>query len=179
MIGGPSRHFQWDDARVLVQIKALLAQNQNINYTLTTSRRTPPSFLEQLKNQQQLPENIQVVPFNETMPEWIENQLVKSASTWVTEDSVSMVYEALTSQSTVGLLNLEKSKSSRVSRGVETLLSKGMVTRFDTQENYKKNLGMSSPMNPEARRCADWIVDEWLTPLPEYSTDWLPTYGEV
>ncbi|MCX7590023.1 MAG: mitochondrial fission ELM1 family protein, partial [Kiritimatiellae bacterium] len=46
LIGGPSTHFAWDNARVWQQIAAIVRAHPTGHWTLTTSRRTPANFLE-------------------------------------------------------------------------------------------------------------------------------------
>ena len=45
LIGGPSDHFGWSDEGVLSQIAAVINGSPEIEWTLTTSRRTPASFM--------------------------------------------------------------------------------------------------------------------------------------
>ncbi|OYZ39423.1 MAG: hypothetical protein B7Y16_09190 [Methylotenera sp. 24-45-7] len=101
-----------------------------------------------------------MVPYQNTIKGWISAKLDECSSAWITEDSVTMVYEGLTAQVAVGLLNLEANKNSRVYRGVESLVYQKFVTRFDFIGVYKKSL---LPVNgfSEADRCSDWLLQNW------------------
>lgn len=163
MIGGPSRHYGWDTVNVLAQIRQLMAHRPWMQYTITTSRRTPADFIVGL-HALSAP-NLHVVPFSQTRPGWVAEQLAQSATAWVSEDSVSMVYEALTAQVAVGLLNLPLRRENRVSRGVENLLQQGMIVRFDSDAAYQQRLHPVAGFT-EADRCASWILRRWLQSVP-------------
>lgn len=158
MVGGPSKHFKWTSSDLVAQIYELVNQNPSIQYTLTTSRRTPKDFVSAIKRIHF--SNLTIVAFSETQPDWVAIQLAKSGSAWVTEDSVSMVYESLTANVAVGLLNLKCLRESRVSRGVNSLVSQGLVSRFDFLQEYKNTLQSVSGFT-EANRCSDWILEHW------------------
>ncbi|OYZ71308.1 MAG: nucleoside-diphosphate sugar epimerase [Methylophilaceae bacterium 17-43-7] len=158
MIGGPSKHFKWSDSGVIAQIYELVKQNPYIEYILTTSPRTPESFVAAVRRIKF--QNLCIVPYQNTIKGWISAKLDECSSAWITEDSVTMVYEGLTAQVAVGLLNLEANKNSRVYRGVESLVYQKFVTRFDFIGVYKKSL---LPVNgfSEADRCSDWLLQNW------------------
>lgn len=160
LIGGPSPHFGWEDAGLHQQIAAVLATDPAMCWTLTTSRRTPPGFLDCL------PElrggRLTAVPVSDTGPDWLPAQLARAGRVWVTADSVSMVYEALTAGAAVGVLELPPKRSSRrVSRGLERLAAEGWVTPFT---DWRRNQVLRRPDRSfnEAERCARWIVEQWF-----------------
>lgn len=161
MIGGPSKHCDWDTLKLIAQVYELVNHNAHIHYTLTTSRRTPKAFLSAVKRIHFA--NLTVVPFEETEKGWVAQQLSESAFAWVTEDSVSMVYEALTAQVAVGLLNMPVNKKSRVSKGIQKLINQGMVTRFDFLQTYQQKLKTVVGF-VEADRCSRWILHAWMQP---------------
>ena len=159
LIGGPSRHHDWDADGLLGQIGELLKANPNIDYLLTTSRRTPLEFVNQLRELAQ--SNLTVVPVDQTASGWVAKRLAESGVAWVTEDSVSMVYEALTAGVAVGVLSMPEKRESRVSTGLQQLIVEGLVCRYDEDDEYKNQLQPAEGFN-EAERCARWIVEEWL-----------------
>lgn len=167
MIGGCSKHFEWDTTDLIGQVYELVKQNQSIEYTLTTSRRTPEDFISAVKRIHF--SNLKIVPFEDTHPNWVAEQLAESASAWVTEDSVSMVYESLTANVAVGLLNVSTKRESRVSKGMQTLVNQNLVTRFDLFGMYQLKvfpvIGFS-----EADRCSNLILDYWVKPAFERNT---------
>lgn len=160
MLGGPSKHCGWDNPALLQNISKLLADNPQIHYTLTTSRRTPAESLQALQSFKEA--NLQVVPFQDTAPGWVAKQLANVGSAWISEDSVSMVYEALTARVAVGTLPVPVKRQNRVSNGLQQLLTEGLIVRFDQQQAYQQAL---HPVNGfvEADRCAEWIEANWLS----------------
>lgn len=159
MIGGPSKHCDWNTLQLIAQVYELVNHNPHIQYTLTTSRRTPAAFLAAVKRIH-FP-NLHIVPFEETGKGWVTNALSNSAYAWVSEDSVSMVYEALTSNVAVGLLSMPIKKESRVSRGMQQLIAQGLVARFDFLQAYKQKLSPAIGF-VEAERCSQWMLNAWV-----------------
>ncbi|MDF2446271.1 MAG: hypothetical protein K0S46_1507 [Moraxellaceae bacterium] len=136
LIGGPSKHVEWSDAVILEQVQAIVAAlKPGTAWRITDSRRTPGSLAPELHRR--YGERFQ--PFDECPPGWLAERLAGTETVWVSEDSVSMVYEALTAGCRVGLLEVPKAaKPSRVIRGVAQLVAEKRVTAFaewrDTQE---------------------------------------------
>ena len=156
LIGGASKHFEWDSDAVQVQIKSILARTPDTQWTLTTSRRTPEDFLALLP---QYP-NLSIVPHTATSPDWLPAQFAQSGIVWVTPDSASMVFEALTAGADVGVFDLPVNPRSRVGGAIAHLADAQRITRFVawcTHEKLQPNL---QPL-AEADRCADWIL-KWL-----------------
>lgn len=161
LVGGPSKHFIWDTAKVVTQIYALLHQNPETHYVLTTSRRTPENFVKAMQLVD-LP-NVEMVPFSRTDKDWVSRELNRVANVWVTEDSISMIYEGLTAHAAVGLINLECKKPTRVGLGVQRLVGKGLVRRFDVSGSYRAALQPAYGFN-EAQRCSDLLLKHLYQP---------------
>lgn len=128
LIGGPSKHVQWDNTAILQQLEAVIATlKRGSAWRIADSRRTPESLSAVLL--QKYGERFQ--PFAECSPGWLAERLTVTETVWVSEDSVSMVYESLTAGCRVGLLRLpEADRHGRVMRGVEKLIADGLVTPF-------------------------------------------------
>ncbi|MBN7797013.1 mitochondrial fission ELM1 family protein [Parahaliea mediterranea] len=126
LIGGPSKHHGWDDRQMLDQIARLRDALPALRWTLTTSRRTPASFVDVAR--QLADERLRLVPVEDTDREWLRDHYAGCGVIWVSEDSASMVYEALTSGARVGILPVPRQRESRVSRGLDALLRDGWVT---------------------------------------------------
>lgn len=161
MLGGPSKHFEWNSQWVLRQLDDLVKLNPDTHYTLTTSRRTPVGFLEVLR-QICLP-NIEIVPFEQTDENWVARQLSQVSTAWITEDSVSMVYESLTANVGVGLINLHAKSENRVVKGIKTLVDKGYVTKFDGTSDCQHRLKPVMHFS-EAERCSVLVFKTLLQP---------------
>lgn len=160
LVGGPSRHHDWDETALLAQIREISARDTAIRWTLTTSRRTPSATLAHLHTLGVA--NLQIVPFEQTDRNWLPAQLAHAARVWVTEDSASMLYEALTARAATGVLPVPARGDSRIARGVAALVRDGLVTNFREWQQGAALVPPSSPFN-EAARVAAWISERWLT----------------
>jgi len=157
LLGGPSSSHGWDADGMLAALKGVLFTSSSQSWELTDSRRTPAGMRESI--QERLP-GLVLFPHEETGPGWVPGRLAAASEVWVTEDSVSMIYEALSSGAAVGLLPVPRRKSkarSRVARGIDRLVDEGLVTRYGSGTP-------TAPVRPlrEADRCADLILGRWF-----------------
>lgn len=153
LIGGPSKTHGWDAAALL----DMLAQaTDRGGWELTDSRRTPEGFIDEIRAK--IP-GIEAISHASTPPAWVPEKLREAKEVWVTEDSVSMIYEALTSGARVGLLPVPRLKStSRVLCGIDALIADGFLTPF---ADWLKNQRLASAPEPlrEADRCAKLVLE--------------------
>jgi mitochondrial fission protein ELM1 len=135
---------------------AMLAQaTDRGGWELTDSRRTPEGFLAQIR--EKLP-GIAAISHMQTPPGWVPEKLREAKEVWVTEDSVSMIYEALTSGARVGLLPVPRLKTqSRVLRGIDGLLADEYLTAFADWERTQ-HLVTPPETLAEADRCAGELL---------------------
>lgn len=170
LVGGPSKSFSWDAELLLTQLANIVRHN-NTPMVLTTSRRTPPDFLQDL---QAACPSIHAVPVEETSADWVPLHLSRASEVWVTQDSVSMVYEALSSGAPVGILEMappredaksRKKRVSRVERGLHMLVKDGMVHTF-TEWARDHRLPAQGEVINEAGRAADYILERFPRLLP-------------
>lgn len=158
LIGGVSAHFRWDNANVAASVRRIADATPHIQWKLTTSRRTPAEFLAALA--QSMPTNLKLYPHNETGAGWLEQALSLAGQVWVTEDSVSMLFEALTAGAGVGLIRLDDPRDTRVRRGVEQLVAEHRVTPLEAWQ-----VGTPLPAAPggfnEAARVAQWLLQRF------------------
>lgn len=124
LLGGPSDHYDWDETRLLEQIEYICGESGP--WQVSPSRRTPVGFLAALRNRQ-IPD-LDILDIDKLPANWLARQLPTVDKCWVTPDSASMVYEALSAGCAVGLLELQSRASSRVARGVATLVERRLVT---------------------------------------------------
>jgi hypothetical protein len=154
LIGGPSKTHGWDDAAMLNMLKVITATD---DWQLTDSRRTPEGFLEQIKKHLH---NIEIFSCQETPPDWLPGKLREADEVWVSEDSVSMIYEALSSGARVGLLSAPRlNRSSRVLRGIDELISEDFLTPFSAWQRTGHLPPAPETLN-EAERCAGIVLGE-------------------
>mgnify|MGYP000588344663 CR=1 FL=1 len=127
-LGGSSKRHQWDNEKVLHAVQQIAEQNPQAEIILTTSRRTPAEFLD-LLNEQPFAGQLQIFPVEQTPQGWIFEEMQQAEAVWVTEDSVSMIYEALTAGCRVGVIQIERLKQDRIVKSVDALLEKNIVSK--------------------------------------------------
>lgn len=158
LIGGPSKHHGWDDKTLLTQIRQIVKETPDMRWALTTSRRTPEITTHALAGLRRI--GIEVIPFEKTDPGWVIDAITVSSQVWVTEDSVSMLYESLTSGAATGLLWVPRRNLDRVTEGVEQLVQEGLVTTFLVWKDTHQLPRQMLPMN-EADRVAQLLLSRW------------------
>ena len=158
LIGGPSKHYRWDNASLRAQIDAIVAATPGMRWTLTTSRRTPADTEAALLGLQA--RGVDVRPVRDTPPGWAMAQVARSAQTWVTEDSVTMGYESLTAGAATGLLAVPRLGETRIAAGVSALRREGLVTAF---EDWQRDRVLPPPPMrlAEADRVAEAVLTQW------------------
>ena len=159
LLGGPSKHHRWSDHAMREQIETLARRDPAWHWTVAGSRRTPDS-MEQTLQAARVP-NLVYVAARDTGPEWLPFRLAEAPRVWVTEDSMSMVYEALSANAAVGVLPVPRRVFGRVSRELERLQAEGRLTSYDDWCKGQALRQAAQPLN-EAARCAQWIVEHWL-----------------
>jgi len=154
LVGGPSKHVAWDSISVRGKIQRIFEENNDIQLRIVTSRRTPPDFIKTLKAMS----GIELILPEMVDANWLPGALSETQRVWVTNDSVSMVFEALTAGCVVSLIGLESTLNSRTQRGMQMLLESGTV-------DYSTAFNSALKVSPlaEAERCAQIILEkEWL-----------------
>lgn len=125
-LGGSSKRHQWNQEKILLSVQQIVEHNPNSEIILTTSRRTPAKFIDILR-QQSFAQYLQICPVEQTPQGWIFEEMQKAEAVWVTEDSVSMIYEALTAGCRVGVIAMDRLKQDRITNSVDVLLEKKFI----------------------------------------------------
>ncbi|MEQ9546780.1 MAG: mitochondrial fission ELM1 family protein [Marinobacter sp.] len=160
LIGGPSRHFEWDDDVVFDQVSQLIADYPTWRWTISSSRRTPPRLAERLEELDSL--RVSVVDPKRTHEDWLAHQLSASGAAWVTPDSMSMVCEAATSGVPTGLFHLSPKSGSRVAQGINLLVERGRVACWSDHTNVMDHSPGEKPRLWEADRATEWLIRRFL-----------------
>ncbi|MEN8407812.1 mitochondrial fission ELM1 family protein [Acinetobacter seifertii] len=145
-LGGSSKRHQWNQEKVLSSVQQIVEHNPNSEIILTTSRRTPAEFIDILR-QQSFTKYLQICPVEQTPQGWIFEEMQKAEAVWVTEDSVSMIYEALTAGCRVGVIAMDRLKQDRITNSVDVLLEKKFIANV-----YDINLLPEGQLLQEADR---------------------------
>ncbi len=154
LLGGPSKVHGWDEGAMLDRLKEVVAGEA---WELGDSRRTPEGFLDRVRTE--LPE-ITVYPHGEVDSDWLPSKLAVAKEIWVTEDSISMVYESVTSGAKVGLLPVPRLRNdSRVLRGLDRLVDEAWVMGWDDWQAAGE-LRKSASRLMEADRCAASLLGD-------------------
>ncbi len=159
LIGGSSKHYQWNDEAIVSQIKQIVTSQTNIHWTIADSPRTPKTTLTTILKLAH--KNVDVLNFTETDSKIIREFIFKADNIWVSVDSVSMIYESLSSGAAVGLLDLEQKKKNRVTGAINTLINEKQLTTFAMWENTHKLTKPSHKFN-ESERCASLLLERGI-----------------
>jgi len=153
LIGGPSAHHGWDGVLLAAAIIEIVRSRPELQWTIADSRRTPEGFLARLDGC-----GATLVPHQQTQSGWLPAQLGAAREAWVTEDSVSMIFEAVTARVFVGVLPMPiKKPGARTIKAVNDLIADGYARRFGEWRRNPVGWG-SPPALHETARCADEII---------------------
>lgn len=163
LLGGESKHVHWKNEAMLQQVSAIVATlKPGQLWRITNSRRTPDTLSTELA--QRYGERFQ--PWSECPPGWLAQRLASTETVWVSEDSASMIYEALSAGCRVGVLELPEAKrSSRVLAGVRKMADAGQLAYFSACQGAGEKLPASPLALNEARRAAQKVLERF--PLAE------------
>ena len=145
LIGGPSRHFHWDSKIILEQIKNISKKFKFKKLLITTSRRTPLDFIDEF-NRLKI-KNIQLYEHTKITNNWLDKNIIKVKNIWVTNDSYSMLIEAIASGAYIDILELKIKKKSKLSREINLV---------------KKKIRNKITIQNEAERVAKFIKKIWF-----------------
>jgi uncharacterized protein len=154
LLGGPSKHYQWDNELILSQITRIVNNSTDIHWTIADSPRTPEGTLSRITDLT----NIDTLSFKETDSDTIREYIFKSSNIWVSKDSISMVYESLSSGAAVGLLDVKQKNNNRIADAINNLVQKKVLSSFEMWNNTNKLIPASSKFN-EAERCATLLLE--------------------
>jgi mitochondrial fission protein ELM1 len=161
VIGGVDKKtHHWNNEKIILQVRHVLETKTDIFWTVSTSPRTPGEMTSLLAMLDRDFSCMAFTPFEETPRGWIEEQYAKSEFAWVSADSVSMVYEALSAGCRVGVLSVEwKNKTSKLARAISLLEKNNKIVSFKTWQDtgvWPDHSGLN-----EAFRCAMEILGRW------------------
>jgi len=153
LIGGKSRHFEWNNKIIISQIQKITQENLAVEYLLSNSPRTPKDF-DIAINKLNLP-NLKIFNYKKVNENWILDRLSESGNVWVTNDSVSMIYESLSSGSIVGIIKLSAINNNKIFKSINELIKKNIVRTVAKNINNKEKNNFN-----EAERCAELVINK-------------------
>lgn len=162
LLGGiDEKSHRWDSKEICTMIEQIIAKDNNIAWTISSSPRTPQDTMQLLGRLAAEAGNAAFFHYQDTEPGWIEEQYDRSGTVWVTADSISMMYEALTAGCRVGILPVAwKRAHSKFRNNEEYLVGRGMVTSYPSWVRGEGSWRTDINLN-EARRCAERIL-QWF-----------------
>jgi len=162
LIGGiDNKSHVWHSEEVFLQVRAVIEKDTLKKWIITSSRRTPEEMCVLLERYASEKPEVTFFRAHETPSGWIEDAYDRNESVWVTADSISMVYEALTAGCLVGIFPMKwKKQNGKFHRSEQYLLENNMVTDFEAWISGKSKMVRPKPLN-EAARCAEEILKRW------------------
>ena len=157
LLGGVNRHFEWRDDEVFCQVESVMRANPELNWTVCDSRRTPSSMSSALN---MLTDGM-FTRWQDAAPDFLESRLPTATQVWVTADSVSMLYEALSAGAVVGIMELplkRPKRSNKLVRGLLKLHENGQIHLSHESLRMPIKAATSTTMS-ESRRCADIVLE--------------------
>jgi mitochondrial fission protein ELM1 len=161
LIGGlDKKSHHWDLDLLRAQVYTILERKAFMQWTISSSPRTPDDTMLMLRKVAADNPNVTFFTSQETPAGWIEQVYAECQTVWVTADSISMVYEALSSGCSVGLLPVKwKRKNSKFQRSIIFLIETKRVITY--QMWVAGHPMVQGTVLNEAQRCAKEILRRW------------------
>lgn len=162
VLGGVDvKSHHWDSGAIAEMVLQIVQKQADKIWTIASSPRTPRETSRLMTELAHGRPNISFFDFKDTEPGWIERQYDENSTVWVTSDSISMIYEALSAGCKVGILPMQwKKQTSKFKKNEEILLKKKLVVSYSSwlkgETAWQKNFNLN-----EAQRCAERILQKW------------------
>ena len=170
LLGGANRHLDWRPEEVARQVERIARAAPEVNWRVCDSRRTPGGFGAGLPKLA----NVDYRHWRDTASDFLANALAAARYVWVTADSASMLYEALSAGASVGVIVLKRKRrrgSDKLSRGIRLLRLQGHV--YLSSDGHRLQDSLPPPhFFSEARRCAGIVQERFLAPAPAAAKRW-------
>lgn len=162
LLGGiDTRSHSWHSHQLVAMIEKICATEKQMDWTIASSPRTPQETVTMVKQLAEKYTHVQFFDYHDTASGWIEEQYDKNSVVWVSADSISMIYEALTAGCSVGIFPMAWRRAGRkFKRNEELLLEKKLVQSFSSWAEGNRAFPPPTELN-EAQRCAAWILQKW------------------
>jgi mitochondrial fission protein ELM1 len=163
LIGGVDRKSHvWNSDETVSQIMAIMEKDRFIQWTVSSSPRTPEEMCIKLERLTGPMQNVNFYRSEDTPTGWVEEQYGVNSTVWVTADSVSMVYEALTAGCSVGILPVQWLKDeNKFNRSLDYLIGKKMIADFDSWQSGQELPAQRTQLLDVSFKCAREILNRW------------------
>jgi len=163
LVGGVDiKSHIWKSEEVVAKIRIIINRNTALHWTISSSPRTPEDTCQSLEKMTASLEKVSFYRATATPPGWIEEQYAQNRTVWVTADSISMVYEALTAGCSVGVLPVEWVRpDNKFDKSLNFLIQQGMIITFDAWQQGTSMPDRKDELLNESKRCAEEILRRW------------------
>ncbi|MFT5699280.1 MAG: mitochondrial fission protein ELM1 [Desulforhopalus sp.] len=161
LLGGiDEKSHVWDSSDIEGKISQIISQEKHVDWIISSSPRTPQITVAAVRILADSFTNADFFHYKDTRKGWVEEQYDLCSTVWVTTDSISMLYEALSSGCRVNVLQMKwKRSSSKFKKNEDLLLDKKLVTPFSSWKSGSEGKPATHKLN-EAQRCADYILEK-------------------
>ncbi|MBU0464602.1 MAG: mitochondrial fission ELM1 family protein [Proteobacteria bacterium] len=163
LIGGrDDKSHVWDSDKILGYIEKIVSsESENINWTISSSPRTPVEMENKISRFTAGMEKASFFRFSDTKKGWVEKQYDASSIVWVTADSMSMIYEALTAGCTTYIIPMEwKQKGNKFSFSEQDLYKNKLAISYNKWIQNRGYNECGKSIN-ESDKCAREILRRW------------------
>lgn len=162
LLGGIDvKSHHWESTQIAHMVRQIIQRQSEKHWTISSSPRTPQETNQQMQEIASEFANASFFDYKETQAGWIEGQYDTCSEVWVTSDSISMIYEAITAGCKVGILPMQwRRENCKFKKNEELLLKKGLVISFSAWAQGNAIWREGITIN-EARRCAERILQIW------------------
>ena len=165
LLGGMNDHFHWRDAEIASAVANIVQQSPDVHWQISDSPRSSQGLVgaveAALADAPNAP-NARVLRYTDNPSDWLTQALASASQVWVSADSASMLYEALSSGGQVGVIELtSKHRRNKLQAGIDAL-------------HRQRRVGLSTAgtlpgqdLEPEPLqehiRCARWVLERWFS----------------
>lgn len=172
VIGGKSRHYHFRKKVVNQQIEHLLNEEfKDYHWKITTSPRSPNLDLPKHSG------NAEFYSWKNTSENWMSDEISKSEITFLTPESVSVLYEGLSTNTKVYVFHHEQhvvgqhgdKRKTKVTRNIDRLKKEGLIGYIDSSRYFfsrkVKDLDIIHPKKNKPLSESRRVVQELLEKL--------------
>jgi uncharacterized protein len=163
LIGGVDPHsHHWVNNEIIGYLHNLIVHEVEKEIIISSSPRTPTETTTSLVKLAEEFSHVSFFDYRDTPSGWVEKEYSLCEHVWVTGDSISMVYEALSSGCKVGIIPVRwRKKISKFITSERYLYDQEMVIDLQGYLSNRKTWKEHPALN-EAKRCADEIISRFL-----------------
>lgn len=162
LLGGRNDHYHWRDTDVAAAVATIVQQSPDVCWQISDSPRSAEGLVGAVEAALAGAPNARVLRYTDNPPDWLTQTLAKASQVWVSADSASMLYEALSSGGQVGVIELaSKRRRNKLQAGIDALQQRRRVGL--SSAGALPEQGLAPEPLQEHRRCAEWILKRWFS----------------